>query len=48
MLVLIVTVLCDTQRETEVGKVEILRVWKKGAKKGREEIGMDGHQVLEI
>lgn len=48
MLVLIVRALCDTQRETEVDKVEILRVWKKGSKKGREEIGMDGHQVLEI
>lgn len=48
MLVLIVTALCDTQRETEVGKVEVLRVWKKGPEKGREETGIDGHQVLEI
>lgn len=48
MLVLIVRDLCDTQRETEVDKVEILKVWKKGPKKGREEIGKDGHQVLEI
>lgn len=48
MVVLIVTALCDTQRETEVGKVETLRVWKKGPKKGRKETGMDRQQVLEM